>query len=422
MTDHSHGDVPRWGGQRWDGDWGSETLELPPPPPRPYPPRMPGPPPGSRDAAAPGGLRVVLLALMAGLVGALLGSAAAVAVLDGREGASGPAPEPPSTAPQVPSPTVQVEGDGGQDRVAAVAQAVLPTVVQLNIDAGNPLGLDSGNGSGVIYRSDGYVITSNHVVAAAQTLEVVFSDRSRASAQVVGRDEVTDLAVVRVDRTGLPAIQVGDSSRLRVGELAVAIGSPFGLEGSVTAGVISALNRPIQVRAPSGEPVSLPNVIQTDAPINPGNSGGALVGGDARLIGINSAILTAGAPANAGVGFAIPVNTAVDIADELIEQGFVRHPLLGILGATLTPEQAERLGVEGGAVVEAVERGLPAHDAGLRAEDVIIAVSGEPVDSMEDLILAIRNHEVGETVTITYIRDGEERRTDATLIERPRSR
>ncbi|HWB72421.1 MAG TPA: trypsin-like peptidase domain-containing protein [Egibacteraceae bacterium] len=402
-----------------EGRGGDERLQLPAPPGAGSPQQGRAPPKrGPSGADRP---RAGLVAFVAGLLGALLGSATTVAVVGGGEPGP-PAARTPTVTDQVRTPPVEVP-DHQLDRVATVAQAVLPAVVQVDIDRGGRLGLGSGNGSGVVYRSDGYIITNNHVVAAAaRELDVVFSDRSRAAAQVVGRDELTDLAVLKVDRRGLTAIQVGDSSQLHVGELAVAVGSPFGLEGSVTAGIISALNRPIQVPGPGGEPLALPNVIQTDAPINPGNSGGALVGGDGRLIGINSVILTAGGPGNAGVGFAIPVNTAVSVADELIEQGFVSHPLLGVLGVSLTPGQSERVGVDSGAVVELVEPGSPAALAGLRPEDVIVALSGEPIDSMEDLVVAIRNREVGETVTITYIRGGAERTAEATLVERPRSR
>ncbi|HWH33634.1 MAG TPA: PDZ domain-containing protein, partial [Egibacteraceae bacterium] len=206
----------------------------------------------------------------------------------------------------------------------------------------------------------------------------------------------------------------------QVGELAVAVGSPFGLESTVTAGVISALNRPIQVTGAGGRPVVLPNVIQTDAAINPGNSGGALVNGNAELIGINSAILTAGTAANAGVGFAIPVNTVVDIADELIDHGFVEHAYLGVAGLNVTPEVAERLGVDGGAYLQTVEPGGPAAEAGLRAGDVIVGFAGQDIGSMDELVIAVRNADVGQTVEVTYIRDGERATTRATLTEKPR--
>ena len=349
--------------------------------------------------------------LLAAAVGGLLGGWLVAARI----------PPPISTAVPRPAsqpvqaPPVEV-APGERTQVEAVAEAVLPSVVQIDINAsqGGPVGL-GGNGSGVIYRSDGHIVTNNHVVADARRMEVVFADGSREDAELVGRDELSDLAVVKVDRRRLPAIRLGDSSRLRVGQLAVAIGSPFGLEGSVTAGVVSALNRPISV----GDGIRLPNVVQTDAPINPGNSGGALVGADGRLIGINSAILTAGAPANAGVGFAIPVNTAVDIADELIASGEVVYPFLGVEGQDVPSAAQERLGVERGALIERVQAGTPAAEGGLRAEDVIVSIGGRPIESFDDLIIAVRQARVGQTVRIAYIRSGRERTTQVTLVERP---
>lgn len=391
---------------------------LPPGAGAPQYPRLPAvATPTAAPPAAGAAPRMVAIALLAGLIGALIGSGVMVLALqdDGTPAAA-------AVGEAVRAPTVEVVGGEDLERVAAIAEAVLPTVVRINIDGRDGLGEAAGNGSGVIYRSDGYIITNNHVVAGADDLEVVFADSQTATAEVVGRDEWSDIAVVRVEREGLPAIQLGDSSALTVGGLAVAVGSPFGLEGSVTAGVISAVNRgPITVRSPEGTPVPLSNVIQTDAPINPGNSGGALVGADAKLIGINSAILAAsGQAANAGVGFAIPVNTAVDIAEELIAEGFVSHPFLGVEGTDLNRETAQRLGVEEGAFVRAVQPDTPAAAAGLAAEDVITAVGDEPIASMDDLIVAIRNREVGETITITYIRNGGQRTADVTLVERPR--
>ena len=292
---------------------------------------------------------------------------------------------------------------------------MLPTVVQIDIDGGSEVGSPSGNGSGVIYRSDGYIVTNNHVVESAETMQVVFADGSSETAQLVGRDALSDIAVIRVPRDDLTAIRIGDSAQLQVGQLAVAVGSPFGLEGTVTAGVISALNRPISV----GDGIRLPNVIQTDAPINPGNSGGALVGADGRLIGINSAILTSGAQANAGVGFAVPASTVVDIADELIDSGAVIYPFLGVEGADVPPAAVKRLGVEQGALVTGVQPDTPAQDAGIRADDVITRFDGRPIATMDELIVAVRQSEVGDTITVVYIRDGKRQTVDVTLAERP---
>lgn len=408
----------------------------------PAPLRLPGPPrPGGRGSEAayppipsgPGGSgagdpkrsgtttpRVAAVAMIAALVGALLGSGAMLAYTD-RRAADIPAAEAVRQDGDVFAPTVDVEDAEGIDRVATIAAAVIPTVVQVDIDGGGPLGTGTGNGSGVVYRSDGHIITNNHVVDGADAVEVVLSDGTRLAAEVVGTDPANDLAVLHVARTDLTAIQIGDSSSLVIGELAVAVGSPFGLEGTVTSGVVSALNRDIPVGGPGRAPMTMFNVIQTDAPINPGNSGGPLVGGDARLIGINSAILTAGGtPTNAGVGFAIPADTAVAIADELIDQGFVRHPLLGVQGGDLSEQLAERLGVDEGAYIELVQPGTPAADAGLRTDDVIVGVDDAQITSMNDLVMEIRKRAVGQRVTVTYIREAVEESVEVALAERPR--
>lgn len=392
-----------------------------------WPTAYPGIPSGGRGSGGDGphGHRqdhkrqLATVALVAAITGSLLGGLLLLSVLTWR-GALHPAGTSASPALQISTPTVEVTGGENLDRVSAVAEAVLPSVVQIDIE-GVDAGGGSGNGSGVVYRSDGYILTNNHVVSQAGALTVVFADGSKADAEIVGTDRETDLAVLQVDRTGLPAITIGDSGALKVGELAVAVGSPFGLDGSVTAGVISAINRgPISVRGPDGERVSLYNVIQTDAPINPGNSGGPLVSGEGRLIGINSAILTGGrTPGNAGVGFAIPVGIAVDTADELIESGEVRYPYLGVQGMDVSPEVAERVGVDAGAYIQEVPPG-PAADAGLRPEDVIIDVNGTPIESMDALVVAIRQADVGDTVAVTYRRSNEDVTVDVVLTELPR--
>lgn len=418
---------PAWS-TRTDGD-GRMPL---PPPPAPAAsaagdfPTIPQGAPAASARTAGGDRRpkVAAVALIAALLGAVMGTGGSLLYLEDRLTAQAE-PQASPIADAV-APTVEVNGEDldGVDRVAAVAESVLPAVVQINIrGADSPLqDVAAGNGSGVIYRSDGHIITNNHVVAGGGDLEVLFSDGERMDAEIIGTDPDTDLAVVKVERTGLTAIQLGDSSGLRVGELAVAIGSPFGLEGTVTSGVISSLNRQIRVGSPDGTPLTLPNVIQTDAPINPGNSGGALVSGAAELIGINSAILTqGGTAANAGVGFAIPVNIAIEVADQLIERGFVQHPFLGIAGTDVSSEIAERVGVDVGAYVEEVVPDTPAAAAGLREGDVITSVAGEEVGSMQDLIAAILRQQVGDQVEITYVRDGEEATTPVTLAEKPRS-
>ncbi len=307
--------------------------------------------------------------------------------------------------------------EAARGTVARVAEAVLPSVVRIN-RATNDRFDGSGNGSGVVYRADGIIITNNHVVADPGGIEVVFADGHALPAEIVGQDSINDLAVVRVARDDLTPIPIDGSAPPRVGDLAIAVGSPFGLDATVTVGVVSALGRGIHAGADSGGTVYLPEVLQTDAPINPGNSGGALVDGRGRLIGINSAILTSGQAANAGVGFAIPVDTVVDVADELIATGRVRHPLLGVSGGPVTEQVAGRLGVASGAWIHEVTPGTPAAGAGLATDDVIVRIDDDRIASMEDLSIAIRDREVGDRVIITYVRNGERRTVEVVLAER----
>ncbi len=377
-------------------------------------PRLPGRPLPSA-AARSGRGQIALVALVAALVGGLASALLVLGTLE-RRGVLDP-PAAPAAA-QVTVPTVQITAEP-QERVVAVAEAVRPAVVQVDVSGGEGM----GNGSGVVYRSDGYIITNNHVVEGAERLSVKFADGSEEDAEVVGVDPETDLAVLRVERADLVAIAIGDTDELSVGELAVAVGSPFGLDGSVTAGIVSAVNRGVSVRAPGGGSVSLANVVQTDAPINPGNSGGPLVDGQARLIGINSAILTSGSdqsnPGNAGVGFAIPASLAVEVAEELIASGSVQYAFLGVAGLPLNAEMADRVGVDNGVYVERVTPGSPADQVGLREGDVITAVNDQPVDGVAELVSAIRQADVGETITVTYRRDEADSTVQVTLSEAP---
>jgi S1-C subfamily serine protease len=396
------------------------NLRLPPPPVGsrvpPEFPAPPGRPPYSPAQWDRSGRQLAAVALIAGLLGALLGSGIAMVTLrpSARQASQ------PSLARQVVAPAVPPPSDGQTDRVAVIAAAVLPTVVQIDVSGKDAEvhGL-SGNGSGVIYRSDGFIVTNHHVVAKAAAIDVRFDDGTTKPARVVGTDPINDLAVIKVEATNLPAIQIGDSSKVRIGELAVAIGSPFGLPGSVTAGIVSGLNRPLDITYPEGQDVRLVNVIQTDAPINPGNSGGALVGIDGRLIGINSAIFTHGQPANSGIGFAIAAETVVRVAEELIANGFVRHSYLGVRLETLSPQDASRLGVSSGARIDSVEPGAPADQAGLRSDDVITKVDGTVIRSMDDLISLLRKRDVGQRVSITYVRGGVEHTLAVVLAELP---
>jgi S1-C subfamily serine protease len=338
-------------------------------------------------------------------------TSAAVAVPLSRTAA--PAPAPVATAAE--------SGDAGTDEplavgaggslVAAIAQRVSPSVVRIDVvgQAGN------GSGSGVIYREDGTVITNAHVVGGAARVAVTLPDGTRHEAEVLGTDERSDIAVLDIDATGLPVPAFADTTP-EVGDDAVAIGSPFGLDGSVTAGIISAVNRTVSSpRAP------LVDVLQTDAAINPGNSGGALVNGAGEVIGINTAILSGGGGGNDGIGFAIPIETARAIADQLIEHGEVRHAFLGITGADVEPDVAELydLPVSSGAVVSGVGPGTPAEAAGLQRGDIVTAIDGVEIRSMQELAGRIQRHTPGDTVTLTVARGQETLELEVTLGEQP---
>ena len=377
---------------------------------------------GTVDAPPRPVRRGVATALLAALLGSVVGTAGTIAVLGDDDTASVTTPAP-SSGEQVQAPTIDLENVDTGNVVPAVAAAVTPSVVRIDIigsgagGAEEPLGL----GSGVIYRSDGFIITNNHVVEQANSLDVKLSDGTVfEDAEVVGTDPLNDLAVLKIDATGLPAVNLRTDQEPVVGETAIAIGSPFGLDASVTAGVVSATGRDITVppSAAGGEPLLIPAVIQTDAAINPGNSGGALVDREGRLLGINTAILS-GTGGSQGVGFAIPVAQATTSADQLIETGEVQYPLLGVTGTDVTREIAGRVGLDdGGALIDTVSPGSGAADAGLQTEDIIVAVEGDPIDSMSDLVVTIRRFQPGDTIEVTYLRDGQQRTVDVTLGDR----
>ena len=308
--------------------------------------------------------------------------------------------------------------------VAEVARRIEPSVVQVNVSSiqTSPDGPREaqGLGSGVIYREDGYIITNNHVVAGADTVNVAFADGSVEKGEVVGGDPYTDIAVVKVDRGNLPAADFADSGDLVVGQLAVAAGSPSGFQSTVTAGVVSGLNREIPPEITGGSQQSaLVDLIQTDAAISPGSSGGALVDRSAEVIGINAAYLPPAQTGAVNLGFAIPSATATDVADAIIEDGTAEHPYLGISLIDLTPEIARRFdaSVESGAIVTGVDPDGPASDAGIEPGGVVTAVEGEKVTSTGDLLAALRGYDPGEPVEITVAGDGEAREFTVELEE-----
>ena len=306
-----------------------------------------------------------------------------------------------SGAPVVPAPAANPQS------YTAIAAKVLPSVVSIAVTGGG----SSGTGSGVIIRSDGHILTNNHVVDSATNggrITVTFNDGSTASASVVGTDAASDLAVIKVSKTGLKAATLGSSASLRVGDPVIAIGSPLGLSGTVTTGIVSALNRPVNTTnqqnpfggntAPQATVIS---AIQTDAAINPGNSGGALVDGAGQVVGINSAIASLGASGNIGVGFAIPIDQAKDIAAQLIATGKASHPILGVSIADVTTSSGASQ-----VLVQGVTSGGPAQKAGIRSGDIIVQIAGTKITDTDSLILTVRSHKPGEKVSVIYERNG----------------
>jgi S1-C subfamily serine protease len=272
-----------------------------------------------------------------------------------------------------------------------------------------------GMGSGIIFDSNGGILTNHHIVDDAERVEVVTPDGKKFQGEVLGSDAMSDVAVIRVDGEGLSAVKLGDSDKLVVGQIAIAIGNPYGflLPGpSATVGVISALRRHIHVEGRMYE-----DLIQTDASINPGNSGGPLVDSAGSVIGVN----TANIPFAQGIGFAIPINTARAFAKEIIQHGRVARPYVGIAGLTLTPEIAESYNIphERGVLVVKVGRGSPAHKSGVAAGDTILEVDSKPVKGWEDLQHTLQNKKVGESLVLSVGRENQQDRVTMVLEETP---
>ena len=315
-------------------------------------------------------------------------------------------------------------GIPADEPVARVASVLGPSVVQINVSGvqQTPLGTRRGEGigSGVIYRSDGYIVTNNHVVEGSRAVEVAFADGSTEQGQVVGTDPTTDVAVVKVDRDNLPAASFADRAPI-VGQMAVAVGSPSGFESTVTSGIVSGTGREVPAQLTGGrQESSLVDLIQTDAASSPGNSGGALADRDGRIIGINVAYLPPQQTGAENLGFAIPSDTAVSVADQLIDTGEVSTAYLGVFTTDLSPEDASRfdLPVDSGALVEQVVPGSAASDAGVRKGDIITALGDARVESYGDLLGALRDYAPGDTVTLTVFRDGNDTNLEVTLGEK----
>jgi putative serine protease PepD len=384
----------------WDGSLFPAPAGVVPLRPQPPDAVAPIPYPTKRRRKPLRGAAVILLAALTALV---IGGAAGYG---GSRLAARTAPLPQtSTAPVSPSsaPSAPFTPAPGQANTVGVAKAVLPSTVMIQVGSGT----DRATGSGFVLDTRGRIMTNNHVVAAAGggTITVVFADGTRTTAELVGRSPSYDLAVIKVDPSShLTPIRIGDSDASQIGESVIAIGSPLGLPGTVTAGIVSAKNRPVVVNGSGNAdaPTAYINAIQTDAPINPGNSGGPLVDPQARVIGVNSAILTLGETqgqsGSIGLGFAIPINQAMEIGNLLIKKGKATYPVIGANVSNEDPEAGVRL--------TSVESGGPAAAAGLKQGDVITTINGHPVTNISSLIVNIRTHRPGEHIDLGYQRNG----------------
>src|SRR4051794_3989618 len=322
-----------------------------------------------------------------------------------------------------PTPAAAVENTCS---ATEVAEKNLPSVVTISVTKGQT----GGTGSGEVIRSDGQILTNNHVVSLAADggeITVLFSDGRTAPATITGRDPKADLAVIKVDgQPSLPPIPFGSSKDVVVGQPVVALGAPLGLSNTVTSGIVSALNRTVEVPADAGQTALLVSAVQTDAAINPGNSGGALVDCEGRLIGVPSAGAVApstgpggGSSGSIGLGFAIPVDLAKTISDEIIATGSVTHAYFGVGVVTVPPSVASASGHKGGLYVSAVVPGGPADSAGLEPGDVITAVDGVPAPSADQLAAITIAKRPGDTVTIEFVRGGQSKTTRLTLGAQP---
>lgn len=314
----------------------------------------------------------------------------------------------------------------------SVASTVGPSVVNIAVEGSvqSQFGTQqyAAEGSGVIFSQDGYIITNNHVVSDSSTgtdvpvdkLTVTFATGEKLPARIIGRDPLTDLAVIKVEKTGLPVAKFIDRfSLVKVGQYAIAIGSPLGLKNSVTLGIISGLSREIDTSGT--EQFALIDLIQTDAAISPGNSGGALVDAEGRVIGINVAYLPPGQTGAQNLGFAIPSDLAKDVANEIIKTGKVTHAYLGIQNQTVTEQLQQQFGLSrsSGVLVGGTGAGTPAAAAGLKQGDIIVKVDGTAITNDADLYGILRAKKPGEMISITIDRGGKEQTVQVTLGERP---
>jgi len=437
---HPDGDVPWWSrptGDSWDTP---SYVGQPPPPPAPPPPPTDTPPaPQSHDPAPPSaGYPASVWDLPGGPVdtigreprerrpprlGVLVALAAVIALLAGAAGGAAgyllSEREDDSVTVDGASlgaaPVRSVERPAGS--VPGVAAEVLPSVVQIKVETSE----GGGTGSGFVVDDEGFIVTNNHVVADARSsgVTVSFADGTTSEARVVGTSASYDLAVLKVDATGLTPLPLGNSDSVVVGDPVIAIGSPLGLSGTVTAGIVSAKDRP--VTAGGSDDSSFINAIQTDAAINPGNSGGPLVNLDGEVVGVNSAIATVGGSplggqsGNIGVGFAIPINQARRTVEQLIDTGEAQFPIIGASLDSTYDGTGARIASETREGTPPLVPGGPAEQAGLQPGDVIVAIDDNPVADGSELIVAIRSRNPGDEVSLTVRRGGEEQTFQVTL-------
>ena len=383
----------------------------------PVPPQAPQPQPMAPQPQQPKRPRKPhpgLKALLFGLLGGVIGAVAVVGVL--LVGgfvvlpSSSSSSKASTSGATSTSQTVTVNSSDSTDTTLAnaVAQKALPSVVSINVT--------TSDGEGVVLDTDGNILTNYHVIDGAQSITVSANDKSY-DATVVGSDESSDLAVIKIDAgdDALTPIEVGDSSTLEVGDWVMSLGSPFGLEQSVSTGIVSSLYRSTMLQNTSGNTIYT-NLIQTDATINPGNSGGALVNDKGQLVGINS-LIESYSGSSSGVGFAIPGNYAVEVAQKLIAGETVTHAYIGGSFQTVTANNARSnsLSVNQGAYVAELASDGPAAKAGIQTGDVITALDDEEITSSDALVLAVRSHSVGDTVTVTLMRGSKQMQVQVTL-------
>jgi S1-C subfamily serine protease len=332
----------------------------------------------------------------------------------------------PSLESLVQTKPIRYERSAGSADFSDVARRLMPTVVSIDRLQTSPFdpmvqAQVSGQGSGVIITSDGYIVTNNHVIEDAEQVVVHTMSGKQYSAKVVGRDNISDLALLKVSAAGLPAAELGDSDDIRIGEWVLAVGNPLGFEGTLSVGIVSQMNRDLP-GGPQGAP--LVGAIQTDAAINQGNSGGALANVHGQVIGINTQIASPNR-GSVGIGFAIPANRVRKAVDDIRKFGKVRHPDLGVRRVapswTLqSPRFAEQIGSnppERGLVVYEVKPGSPADKAGITQWDVIVAIDGKPVTSVSDYLTYMMKAEIGQKATVEYWHQGDGRKTTLALVE-----